>query len=380
MKLAIFAEMILQFDMKPSGFLSGGGEKWQIELIKLLNKNGIKTEVYQYSDKEISINFNNIKINGLGCKYKEANKKFHNITNRNDIDGYFYMTMNLNAFNYANKDKPKIAVSHGIWWDTDIYYNNPVEWLDNYKKWVLNLDKIISVDSNTLHLAQVYIPKHQHKIEVVPNFVDIKLFKKNKIVTNNNFKVLCPRRIHILRGTEPFVLAANSLTEKYNDIEFTVCGRGFGNDQLKYKKMVESNNRINFTDVNYNEMPKIYNSNHISVIPTIGAEGTSLSALESLACEIPIVSTLVGGLSDIVHDGFNGKITTIKTIFNKTNRTLNYNVDDLINKIEWFYLNQDQIEIMGKNGRNLIECSFSKQIWDRKIIQMITKIFEEKRL
>lgn len=43
LKFAIFAEMILQFDMNPTGFLSGGGEKWQIEAIKLLHKNGQST-------------------------------------------------------------------------------------------------------------------------------------------------------------------------------------------------------------------------------------------------------------------------------------------------------------------------------------------------
>lgn len=52
-------------------------------------------------------------------------------------------------------------------------------------------------------------------------------------------------------------------------------------------------------------MRELYNSADIVVIPSL-AEARSLSAPEAMACEMPIVATRVGGIPEVVTDGFNG--------------------------------------------------------------------------
>src|SRR5207302_520800 len=42
-----------------------------------------------------------------------------------------------------------------------------------------------------------------------------------------------------------------------------------------------------------------YSAGVCTVIPTVDCEGTSLSALESMACETPVVATSVAGLKDL---------------------------------------------------------------------------------
>jgi glycosyltransferase involved in cell wall biosynthesis len=46
-------------------------------------------------------------------------------------------------------------------------------------------------------------------------------------------------------------------------------------------------------------MPRVFGSACLTVIPTRSSEGTSLAALESMACGIPTVSTAVEGLLDL---------------------------------------------------------------------------------
>jgi glycosyltransferase involved in cell wall biosynthesis len=53
------------------------------------------------------------------------------------------------------------------------------------------------------------------------------------------------------------------------------------------------------TEVPNADMPKYYSSAYMTLIPTRGVEGTSLSALESMACGTPTVCTNVGGLPDL---------------------------------------------------------------------------------
>ncbi|MBI3556193.1 MAG: glycosyltransferase family 4 protein, partial [Deltaproteobacteria bacterium] len=58
--------------------------------------------------------------------------------------------------------------------------------------------------------------------------------------------------------------------------------------------------RIHFVGhVPWHEMPRKYSSAVCTLIPTVDCEGTSLSALESMACGTPVIATNVGGLKDL---------------------------------------------------------------------------------
>jgi D-inositol-3-phosphate glycosyltransferase len=55
----------------------------------------------------------------------------------------------------------------------------------------------------------------------------------------------------------------------------------------------------------HEEMPLIYSAVDVTVIPSY-YESFGLVAVESLACERPVVATRTGGLNTIVHDGETG--------------------------------------------------------------------------
>lgn len=64
--------------------------------------------------------------------------------------------------------------------------------------------------------------------------------------------------------------------------------------------------RVRWYDVPPNEMPGIYRSADLVVIPTCYSEGTSLACLEALASKKPVIATNVGGLPDLIISGYNG--------------------------------------------------------------------------
>ena len=51
--------------------------------------------------------------------------------------------------------------------------------------------------------------------------------------------------------------------------------------------------------VPWERMPELYSAARVTVIPSRCGEGTSLAALESMACGTPVVTTNAGGLLDV---------------------------------------------------------------------------------
>ena len=49
----------------------------------------------------------------------------------------------------------------------------------------------------------------------------------------------------------------------------------------------------------HDQLAGVYSSGQLNLIPTICGEGTSLSALESMACGTPTICTYVAGLRDL---------------------------------------------------------------------------------
>jgi glycosyltransferase involved in cell wall biosynthesis len=107
-----------------------------------------------------------------------------------------------------------------------------------------------------------------------------------------------------------------------------------------------------------------YKGIDLVVIPTVASEGTSLSAIESISCGIPIITTDVGGLNDICIDGVNGlKI-----------RANDY--ENLLQAVEYAYLNREEVKEWGE-GALLISKAFDKKKWDASWIAIIDAFRKE---
>ncbi|MGR4357642.1 glycosyltransferase [Escherichia coli] len=46
----------------------------------------------------------------------------------------------------------------------------------------------------------------------------------------------------------------------------------------------------------------------IAIVPSIGSEGTSLSLLEAMSAKCLVIATDIGGMTNIILDGFNGRM------------------------------------------------------------------------
>ena len=97
-----------------------------------------------------------------------------------------------------------------------------------------------------------------------------------------------------------------------------------------------------------NEVNKYLNQSKVFIL-TSKREGNPISILEAMSCGLPIIASSVGGVPDIVKNNVNG------LLFEPDN------VDDLINKIEIMFLNNElMINISSNNLKIVKEYSIEK--------------------
>lgn len=159
---------------------------------------------------------------------------------------------------------------------------------------------------------------------------------------------------------ELFVKISKKLLETRNDVHFVIAGDG-----NLYKKVRSSINK-NFTMLgSINTPEEIYAISDITVNCS-SLEGLALTSYESLAMEVPVVSTSVGGQKELIDDTVGGIVE-----FNPKNETKE--IKDYVDKINNVL---DNLEILSKNCRKKILEGFTLN----HIITEFNKIFDNLEL
>jgi len=116
--------------------------------------------------------------------------------------------------------------------------------------------------------------------------------------------VLVPRNLYYNRGVHLAVQAFARFSRDHPEAHLVIVG---ARSQSRYAAWVERlvaesglGERVVFWGpVPRYDMPRVYASARLTVIPSLCGEGTSLAALESMSCGTPTVTTDVAGLADL---------------------------------------------------------------------------------
>lgn len=133
-------------------------------------------------------------------------------------------------------------------------------------------------------------------------------------------------------------------------IKLIIVGKGSEEYSLRVK--VKRNKLENVEFVGFKEgfeLKRLLIKSRFTILPSVWYEVAPLSILESLACGKPVIASKIGGIPELVKDGFNGFLVD------------SGNVEDLVEKIDRLWNNPVLCRKLGKNARDYVEKNFGKK-------------------
>ena len=243
-------------------------------------------------------------------------------------------------------------------WGSDIYH---FPYKNRFNKWLIS--RVITNSNfvcSTSNVMKKIIEKEYKRfdIKVIPFGVDIELFKKSNF-HNKIFTVGTIKSIENHNGLDCLLDAAKLVIHNYKkDINFIIVGDGLLRKAMEQKALdLNIEDKIKFTGfVNHENVIKYYNK--LSVFVAVSKrESFGVSILEAAACEIPSITSNIGGLIEV-------------NLHNETGIVINPNdPQKLAESIMKLYKDEKLRFNMGVNARKRVVEQYN---WKNNVDQMIS--------
>jgi len=212
-----------------------------------------------------------------------------------------------------------------------------------------------------------FVNDKQKNIDVIHNGIDTKKFSATG---NKRFElfdevdkpvVLFSGRLMALKGMNVLIESIKQISKK-EDLYFVFAGTG---DIKKWESMLKGVPKENYKFlgyVDYQNISQLYCSSDMFVLPSY-TESFPLTILEAMAAGLPIISSKVGGIPEMIENNKNG------ILINPGNsKILSKSIINLLD-------NSSLRKRIGRNARTIAKNKF-----DSKIMAIKTKKFYEQVL
>jgi glycosyltransferase involved in cell wall biosynthesis len=234
-------------------------------------------------------------------------------------------------------------------------------------------NRLIAVSDFTRRELKQYYRVHEAKIRVIHNGVDVDKFKpassKRKIKKEIGFNpddtaILSVGRLYARKGLFTLIESMPTVTHRFPRAKFIISGKGQSNEM---KKLTDHATRLgvneNIVFTGYfpdSKLPKLYQAADVFAFSTF-YENLPFAVLEALSSGLPVVTTNVGGLPEMIESGKNGFLVQP------------FNSRELADKILYLLEHPDAASEMAFLARKVIEERFD---W-RLIVQKVLKVYDE---
>jgi glycosyltransferase involved in cell wall biosynthesis len=257
------------------------------------------------------------------------------------------------------KEKPKFIFSeHNIYnRRRSIPFYKPVDRFvySRYKK-------IICVSEMVKNELNKYLSETRGKLVVVKNGI---IFKEAFLRDSNfNWDLLFVGRLEEAKGVDILLNALKFLKYK-KKLNLKTAIVGTGSKREGYEKLCKDfglEDSVKFLGVR-KDVQSLMQQSRIFVLPSRW-EGLPMVILEAMANGIPIITTPVGGIPEVIKDGFNGILAKVE------------DPEDLALKIKMLLDNSNLQDFIAKNAFETVKKEYSIEVYTKKIIEIYKELID----
>lgn len=346
----------------------GGIENYILNLTEVLSLQGWKCHLVQPAKEPFMFETLHVNVHGVSTGFFRGNlKKFAlakwvqiNADKKKDIIIYATDSYAVNLSGYK-----QIAIQHGISWDKPRKTNNSfIQFTSSllnhckYLSYIKNNSTLVCVDHNFINWYRTWFNVGNKKVKIIYNFYNEKIsnsdFEK-KWNNNSEIKIIIARRFVDYRGIELIAPIIKRLLPQHN-IQVSFAGDGPLKPYLE--SLFANDSNVDIMQYGPDDSFKVHKEHHIAIIPTLGSEGTSLSMIEAMAAGCMVLSSNIGGLSNLIIDGYNGSLVM------PTSQDMEQALSSALNNV-------DLCKNLAKNGLNSITLPCAKDTWSKDWIDVI---------
>jgi glycosyltransferase involved in cell wall biosynthesis/2-polyprenyl-3-methyl-5-hydroxy-6-metoxy-1,4-benzoquinol methylase len=298
------------FDWSGERVFTGGAERYVHDLALLCRRLGLQSRLIQNANIAFERTFDGIDVIGVpaarSMDFAAMSAAFAGLTR----DAALVVASPLELACRLSLLPPVIGINHGVHWDSPANRRSTFD-LARFRPIFDALDVVsrcVCVDTNFGNWLQSIDGRTLSQLEYIPNYVDPEWFHpEKKRFDQRRLNVLFPRRLCEERGFRDVLEAFDSLLARHPEVALHLCGSGAPSDeQLARDFLARHPGRVRWSELAMEEMPKAYAESHVVLVPSTFSEGASLACIEAMACNNAVIATTVGGLPNLVIDGYNG--------------------------------------------------------------------------
>ena len=230
--------------------------------------------------------------------------KINNLMERHDVihaHSHLFFSTNVAALLKRLKGKPLVITSHGLYSQTASTMVQSM-YMPTIGRWTLSSADRVICYTQVEKEQMIGLGVPEKKITVINNGVDTNTFKPT-IKKGNKKTILWVGRYVHGKGVEILIDGFSIFSKSHPDYRLLMIGKGPLKGEIE--ETVSSTcleEKVEFIESVANEvMSEVYADSEVFIL-TSYEEGVPRSILEAMSCGIPIVSTSLPQLRDIVKD------------------------------------------------------------------------------
>jgi len=206
-----------------------------------------------------------------------------------------------------------------------------------------------------------------NRLYVLPNCIPQTCAVQNSLSRKDDsyVRVIFLSNLIPTKGPMNFLMMAKFVSKQEPRARFSMAGSHASESYLNELKQFVGKEGlehcVEFLGPVYgNEKDQLFSKADLFVFPTyFPKEAFGLVNLEAMHYGIPVISSNVGAIPDVIQDGVNGYIVDPK------------NIDEIANKVLNLIRDPSLRERLGRNGKKLFEQNYSLNAYNRNLRQAI---------